>query len=80
MPDSYRWMLIRQIALHARYEIIGMQPTGTWISPGGADSRAAALGAQASRRSIAWAASGTPTTSCGSAASTTSYRRPRFSD
>lgn len=32
MPDGYRWMLIRQIALHARYEIIGIQSTGTWIS------------------------------------------------
>jgi hypothetical protein len=32
MPDGYRATLIRQIAQHAHFEIIGMQPEGNWIT------------------------------------------------
>src|ERR1035437_9122344 len=31
MPEDYRKTLVRQIAQHAHWEIIGMQPEGNWI-------------------------------------------------
>src|SRR5262245_37139579 len=32
MPEGYRRTLVRQIAQHAHFEIIGMQPEGAWIT------------------------------------------------